>query len=509
MAPFADDYGVGTASLADRERASERRAPSREPRRSWASPQPFVARETVDDTQRRRWREVAPSYVRSTILGDLVLAFTITVALTWRFGWVSLAFGAIAGASFVTLVAASRGYLRKSLGSASVEFEAALRAVVLLGLGMMAVGFTMQLEVPRRLLFVGLPLLWVLSWVARHSRRRRLHRARERGEAMQPTLVVGDTSDVSRLVAKLHGSPYHGFEPVAVCLPDPETCDEVGGIKVVGGLADIVQVAVDRHVEVVVVSMSTLSGDAMRRLSWALGRAHADLVVAPDLVEVAGPRLTLRPAAGVSLLDVEVETPRRRLLMKSAMDRGLALIGSVVALPVIAVAALAVVATSPGGAFFRQTRVGLDGKTFTMWKLRTMYADAEERKQKLLDRSEGAGLLFKMREDPRVTPVGRLLRRTSLDELPQLWNIVRGDMSLVGPRPPLAEEVAAYPDHVGRRLHVRPGLTGLWQVSGRSDLDWDASVALDLRYVDNWSVSMDLMILWKTGRAVLKGHGAY
>lgn len=509
MALVADDHGAGYVADDAPTPTIERRAPSREPRRSWASSQPYVAPASATDEGMRGWRAAVPGYVRSTVLSDFVLAFAITAAMTQQYGWSCLWFGAIAGAGFVVLVAASRGYVRKSLGSAAAEFESALRGVLLLGLGLMAAAFTWQLDVPRRLIFVGLPLLWVLSWADRHGRRRRLHRARERGEAMAPTLVVGRVGEVVRLVDKLQASPYHGFEPVAACLPDPEALGRVGGVEVAGGLADIVQVAVDRRIEVVVLSMSTLSGDALRRLSWALGRAKTDLVVAPDLVEVAGPRLTLRPAAGLSLLDVEVEAPRRRLLTKSIMDRSLAMVGLLVAAVPIAVAAVAVAITSSGGPFFRQTRVGLDGKTFTMWKLRTMYIDAEARKEKLKDASEGAGLLFKLRADPRVTPVGRFLRRTSIDELPQLWNIVKGDMSLVGPRPPLLEEVAAYPDHVGRRLHVRPGLTGLWQVSGRSDLDWDSSVALDLRYVDNWSVSMDLMILWKTGRAVLKGHGAY
>ncbi|WP_370514012.1 sugar transferase [Cellulomonas sp. JZ18] len=178
-------------------------------------------------------------------------------------------------------------------------------------------------------------------------------------------------------------------------------------------------------------------------------------------------------------------------------------------LPVVLVAAAAVALTSPGPAFFRQTRIGIDGRPFTMWKLRTMRTDAEEQLAALRTADEGAGVLFKMREDPRVTPVGRVLRRFSVDELPQLWNVVRGDMSLVGPRPPLAREVDAYEDQVHRRLAVKPGVTGLWQVSGRSDLDWDESVRLDLRYADNWSVAMDLMILWKTGRAVLRGAGAY
>ena len=244
-------------------------------------------------------------------------------------------------------------------------------------------------------------------------------------------------------------------------------------------------------------------------LSWALGRVGTELVVAPDLVDVAGPRLTLREANGLSLLEVEVGVPRGRRIAKAILDGAAGSLALLLVAPVIAVAALLVRLTSPGGAFFRQIRVGLDGQTFTMWKLRTMTADAEARKAELVQMSDGAGLLFKMREDPRITRVGKVLRRYSIDELPQLWNVVRGDMSLVGPRPPLLDEVALYPDHVGRRLHVRPGLTGLWQVSGRSDLDWESAVTLDLRYVDNWSLTMDLMILWKTMRAVLRPGGAY
>jgi lipopolysaccharide/colanic/teichoic acid biosynthesis glycosyltransferase len=158
---------------------------------------------------------------------------------------------------------------------------------------------------------------------------------------------------------------------------------------------------------------------------------------------------------------------------------------------------------------FRQERVGVDGRRFTMLKFRSMVTDAEERRHALVDLDEGNGMLFKIREDPRITPVGALLRRFSLDELPQLFNVLRGDMSLVGPRPPLPEEVAAYDDDAVRRLRVRPGMTGLWQVSGRSDLSWEESLRLDLRYVDNWSLALDLSILWRTWRAVLRGSGAY
>src|SRR5215467_16083191 len=162
-----------------------------------------------------------------------------------------------------------------------------------------------------------------------------------------------------------------------------------------------------------------------------------------------------------------------------------------------------------GPAFFRQTRVGKDGRPFQVWKFRTMVEDAEGQKAALLARNDGDGVLFKMRDDPRITPVGRLLRKYSLDELPQLWNVLKGDMSLVGPRPAVPAEAASYGSYVRRRLVVKPGITGLWQVSGRSDLPWDEAVRLDLRYVENRSLALDLQILWKTWAAVLKGSGAY
>jgi lipopolysaccharide/colanic/teichoic acid biosynthesis glycosyltransferase len=181
----------------------------------------------------------------------------------------------------------------------------------------------------------------------------------------------------------------------------------------------------------------------------------------------------------------------------------------VLAAPLVAALAFAVRLTSPGPVFFRQERVGVDGRRFTMLKFRSMVVDAEERRRALSELDQGNGPLFKIYADPRVTPVGALLRRFSLDELPQLINVLRGDMSLVGPRPPLPDEVAAYDDVAVRRLRVRPGMTGLWQVSGRSDLSWEESLRLDLRYVDNWSMALDLSILWRTCRAVLRGAGAY
>ncbi|WP_456823132.1 sugar transferase [Cellulomonas sp. P5_E12] len=488
----------------------DRRRAATGPRRSWASTQPFVThpRPALAAYDAEHWGTVAGHYVRQALVLDLVItAFVISAAAA--FGAASGWWAAVAGVAFLLMVAAGRGYDRKSLGDGPVEFQAVLRAGVgaaaIVALGSVA----LAMPLPRVQVAATIVLLTIATAVGRHLLRRSLHRRRTRGIAMSRTLVVGDAKSVHHLIHDLRGATYHGYQVVGVCLPAITDQPPQDGVPTLGALADIPQVAYDHQVDVVIVSGSELSGEALRRLSWALGRAGVELVVSPGLVEVLGPRVHLRPTAGLSLLEVETSSPRRRMLAKSALDRTLGAAILLAASPVIAFAALAVRLTSRGPAFFRQRRIGVDGREFTMWKLRSMYVDAEERKAALLIRSDRDGLMFKMHDDPRITRVGKLLRRYSVDELPQLWNVVRGDMSLVGPRPPLPQEVDEYHDAVYRRLHVRPGLTGLWQVSGRADLSWEESVRLDLRYVDNWSVAMDLMILWKTGRAVFGGSGAY
>ena len=269
------------------------------------------------------------------------------------------------------------------------------------------------------------------------------------------------------------------------------TVDDVG--------ADVVAVA----------SSPDLSGHALRRLAWALDERDVDLIVSPGIVEVAGPRLSIRPVAGLSLLHLERPAMRGgRMLVKRALDRLLGSALFVVFSPVLAATAIAVKLGSPGPVLFHQLRIGEDGRPFEMLKFRSMVLNAEERWAELAEVDEGNGVLFKIGPTPRH-PGRRLLRRYSLDELPQLLNVVRGDMSLVGPRPPLPQEVIAYTDDATRRLRVRPGMTGLWQVSGRSDLSWEESIRLDLRYVDNWSLALDATILWRTWRAVLGRSGAY
>jgi exopolysaccharide biosynthesis polyprenyl glycosylphosphotransferase len=280
-----------------------------------------------------------------------------------------------------------------------------------------------------------------------------------------------------------------------------------------GGFDDLTEALAATGADTVVItSADDLPPERVRQLSWSLEPGRQHLVVAPSLTDIGGPRIHTRPVQGLPLIHVETPTySGRKLYTKRAFD----LVGSsaliIVLSPILLVLALLVKTTSPGPVFFRQERVGLDGTTFRMIKFRSMVVDAEARLQELskLDRAAGNDVLFKMRNDPRVTRVGGFMRRYSLDEVPQLFNVLIGDMSLVGPRPPLAKEVALYDTHVHRRFLVKPGMTGLWQVSGRSNLSWEDSVRLDLFYVENWSMMGDLILLWRTVRTVARSEGAY
>jgi exopolysaccharide biosynthesis polyprenyl glycosylphosphotransferase len=259
-----------------------------------------------------------------------------------------------------------------------------------------------------------------------------------------------------------------------------------------------------------VLACPEMSGVRLRDLAWELERTDTDLCVAPALLDVAGPRTTIRPVAGLPLLHMDhPEFTGVRRLIKAAFDRACAASALLLLSPLFAVVCATIRWSDGGPAFFRQVRVGQDGRCFTLFKFRTMVPDAEAKREQLAALNETDAVLFKIRNDPRVTRVGARLRRWSIDELPQLINVLLGEMSLVGPRPALPREAALYGHHVRRRLVVKPGITGLWQVNGRADLSWDESVRLDLRYVENWSFVLDLQILWKTFSAVLRGSGAY
>ncbi|MDP9219478.1 MAG: sugar transferase [Actinomycetota bacterium] len=523
LIPSQTNERSGSDTVVPSDRAERRRfdAPARH---SWAAQRPYDLRtesdlpevtqfDPVARAQQRRAAWVRPLILRCAA-GDALIAAGVMSACAvslhaTRPYTLPLALGT--AAIWVLAVLVSRGYEPRRMGDGPEEFQSLLRAAfgVVAALGVVAYSF--QVLLARRLVLVAIPVIAVLCVVNRHLARKDLHSRRYDGEAMRRTLIVGEPTAVRELVVDLAAVKHHGYEIVGACVPvpGPEIAENLN-LGVLGGVSEVPQVVVDNDIDSVIVVGSQLSGTPLRRLSWALEQTGADLVVAPGLVEVTGPNVTLRPSAGLSLLLVEPPSSRMgRMLLKSLIDRAIGIALLAVAAPIIGVSALLVRLTSKGKAFFPQHRVGLDGNTFTMYKLRSMVIDAEDRKAELLEQTDRDGLMFKMHADPRITRVGKVLRRYSLDELPQLWNVVKGDMSLVGPRPPLPSEYEAYHDAVHRRLRVRPGLTGLWQVSGRADLTWEESVRMDLRYVDNWSIALDLQILWKTARAVIKGSGAY
>jgi exopolysaccharide biosynthesis polyprenyl glycosylphosphotransferase len=409
-----------------------------------------------------------------------------------------------------------RAYEPRLIGVGSEEFRRVLQAGFSLTAAVAITAYATKTEVARGYVVMALPLATLLDLLGRFVLRKRLHRLRRTGLCMRRVVAVGHRGAVSDLISQLRRERYHGMEIVGVCLPaalctGDDAISEVGEVPVLGDFSEAaLMVDVTRADTVAVLACPEMDGVALRRLAWQLEKNDIDLVVAPALMDVAGPRTSIRPVAGLPLLNVEhPELTGGRQVVKSLFDRAGALLALLLLTPLFGAVFVAIRASSKGPAMFRQTRVGRDGNEFTVLKFRTMVLDAEARKAELIERNEHDGALFKIKSDPRVTPVGSWLRRYSVDELPQLINVLRGDMSLVGPRPPLPEEVAQYGDDVRRRLVVKPGMTGLWQVSGRSDLSWEESVRLDLRYVENWSLALDLQILWRTWSAVARGSGAY
>jgi len=466
--------------------------------------------------RRRRWQR---RYAHTLVGLDAVAAVAAALmAYVLRFFDTAgaVAYGAASLAApvlWVAAVALAGGYEARILGLGTEEFQRVFRAFVGLTATVGFASYALKIEVARGYIVLALPLVFLLTFLGHYAARKRLHRQRARGRNVYRVIAVGGEESVADLATRLRQERYCGMQVVGACLSSGDGARIVGlGIPLLGGLEDVVEAVRSARADTVAVAAGASVGPArLRRLSWQLEGTETDLVVAPGLMEVAGPRLHIRPMTGLPLLHVEEpEFAGTRRVLKGAMDRVLAALGFALLLPLLLLVGLGVRLTSPGPALFRQTRIGQGGREFTLLKFRSMYADAEARRAELLTRNERAeGLLFKIKDDPRITPVGRWLRKFSLDELPQLVNVLTGRMSLVGPRPPLPEEVALYQDDVRRRLLVKPGLTGLWQISGRSDLDWDESVRLDLRYVENWSFTLDLMILWKTMSTVVRGRGAY
>jgi exopolysaccharide biosynthesis polyprenyl glycosylphosphotransferase len=410
---------------------------------------------------------------------------------------------------FLVALALGRAYERRFLFVGTDEYQRVLRAGLALTATVAIVSYACEIRLARGYVVIALPLATLTGLALRFALRKRLHRARRRGTCLRRVVVVGHELAVVAITRQLRRERYHGLDVVGCCLP-PDHDGRVA-LPVYGSFDDVAHaVRAARADTVIVLSCPELDGQTLRRLAWRLERDDVDLIVASSLVDVAGGRTTIRPVDGLPMLHVEhpnLSGPGR--ILKAALDRLASALLLLLLAPLVALLAGAVRSTSPGPVLFRQVRVGKDGRTFVMYKFRTMHADAPARLAEIRHLNDYDGVLFKMRDDPRVTPVGRWLRRFSFDELPQLINVLRGQMSLVGPRPPLPEEVAVYPADVRRRLAVKPGLTGLWQVSGRSDLPFEEAVKLDLRYVENWSFSLDVMILLRTLSAVCRASGAY
>ncbi|HEY0534242.1 MAG TPA: sugar transferase [Actinoplanes sp.] len=418
---------------------------------------------------------------------------------------------------WLAVLALNRAYESRHLFVGTDEYARVVRSGLGLTAALAILSFSFDLRLARGYVIIAVPVATVLDVAARYVFRQILHRAWARGDRLHRVILVGHPRAVADMSGRLRHESHHGLGIVGACLP-PGTISSGGelvhGLPPVYGNFDQVAAAVTEAGAdtVVVLSCPEIDGAELRRLAWQLERDDIDLIVASTLVDVAGDRTTIRPVDGLPML--HVEHPRLKgsaRLVKNAFDRAGAFILLALSSPVLLVLSL-LVSFGPGGrgpAIFRQERVGKDGRAFVLYKFRTMVVNAEARLQEIRNLNDTDGELFKMRQDPRITPVGRWLRKYSLDELPQLMNVLKGDMSLVGPRPPLAREVAGYPDDMRRRLVVKPGLTGLWQVSGRSDLSWEESIRLDLTYVENWSLAMDVAILARTVSAVLRSSGAY
>jgi exopolysaccharide biosynthesis polyprenyl glycosylphosphotransferase len=475
---------------------------------------------TSGRVERRAVRRAAASwprdYLREAAVVDLgCAALGVFAAAQIRFGsQVTHAYLALSLALPVLWIAAlwlAGAYDVRFVGVGSDEFRKVLNTGVSLTAAVAIFSYAINFELSRGYVVIALPGITAFDVIARLVLRKRLHRRRAASKCTHNVIAVGHELAVADLITELSRDHYHGLTVVGACVIRPGECDELVGVPVYGGLDDITAAVKAFDADTVAVTACPeMNGMRLRSLAWELEKTGTDLCVSPALLDVAGPRTTIRPTAGLTLLHVDhPQLSGVRLMLKGLFDRCVAAAALIMLAPILGVLAATVRLHDRGPALFSQMRVGKDGHAFRMYKFRTMIVDAEKCRADLLDDNDSDGVLFKLRRDPRVTVVGQHLRRWSFDELPQLFNVFLGHMSLVGPRPALPEEADKYAEHVQRRLVVKPGLTGLWQVNGRSDLSWEESVRLDLRYVENWSFALDLQVLWKTIAVMLRGSGAY
>lgn len=464
---------------------------------------------------------------RLRISDAAVTTLVVAVAYLWRFGlpegqvpslangigylWVCLT--VVAVWNFELAYFRSRD--KRVYGAGVTEYKRVVQAT-LRSFGVVAIALLVfQIDISRGFLAVALPLGIILMVGERWLWRGWLNRQRSAGKSLSKVVVLGNPQDVEYVMGQLRDNLSAGYKVAGAALttlqPDMELLPPWYDVPVLSTAADIAKIVDTTRAEAVVVAGALPGGPrAIQELGWRLEDMSTELVLASSLTNVAGPRVHFRPLEGLPLMHVELpQFSGGKHIVKRVMDIVLAAAALMVLLPVFLCLSLIVKLDSPGSVFFFQERVGRNGETFKMAKFRSMVADAEDKLTSLQQANEGAGVLFKMAQDPRITRCGRWMRRFSLDELPQFWNVLQGQMSLVGPRPPLPREVAQYQQPVQRRLLIKPGITGPWQVNGRSNLAWDEAVRLDLYYVENWSLTGDIIILWRTFKAVAAPTGAY
>jgi len=475
--------------------------------------------------ERSRWQPRYAAKLRATDF--VVVSVAVVLAHIVRFGptlsprsyphYYVAGFSALFIVLWLVALAALHTRSPRCVGSGAEEYRRVI-AASFCTFGVIAiVTLLCKLDIARGYLAVALPFGAVGLVLTRALWRVHMGRRRAAGECRTAILAIGEPDAVRHLATELTRDPAQGVRVVGVAIPGygpgrgEHLVVEDRMIPVVGGEADALQAIRACRADTVAIAGTELFGvTGIRRLIWDLEPLGVDLVVSTGVMDVALSRLVMRPIAGLPLLHIEKpQYHRAKRFQKQAFDLCFALTALAVSAPVLLVATLAITLTSRGPVFYSSERIGIDGRPFTMLKLRTMVDNADSLRADLFEQNEGSGLLFKLHDDPRVTPVGRILRRFSIDELPQFINVLRREMSVVGPRPPLRSEVEAYDREVLRRLLVKPGITGLWQISGRSDLSWSDAVRLDLSYVDNWSMVGDVLIIVRTLGVVVKHTGAY
>lgn len=458
-----------------------------------------------------KWRK---KYTRLLVLSDM-LSLTLIGSIVWAVQESSsVGYTLYVGISILVwacYLMLARTRAPQYIGVGAKEYKRVIDACALAMATMAMAALVLDLDHVRETILFLFPGGMFIVLGGRWILRRWLWSKSQSGYALSQVVVVGQSTDVGYVVRQLEKNAGPAYKVCALIIDD-ESVELRPNISVptFWGLDKIEEAVQTAGADSVIVAGALRGGTAaLKDLSWRLEESRTNVIVVSSLTNVAGPRISMRPVDGLPLMHVEVPSfSGGHHVFKRFIDIVLSSLALIVLAPVFLAIGLAV-RRDDGPAFFSQERVGRDRQTFKMYKFRSMVVNAEAELDKLKNKNEGNGLLFKMKDDPRITKVGAFIRKYSLDELPQIYNVLRGDMSLVGPRPPLPSEVACYEGHTGRRLFIKPGLTGLWQINGRSDLDWEESVRLDLYYVENWSLTGDIMIMWRTFKVMIQPNGAY